>query len=273
MHGSHDVLCCVGLVDCSVHVAHVQSIVPTTVAGWHHGMRLPFIRQQMEWKYNERRHILFKDKSFLCVYVCMCGFDVRCRVIAHSTNSSLPLALRRFFRCFFSLIVALAWWRCMAAFNKTRQWRMRVACIAHVSVSSDDAGHWLPSNTGTSINNSKIEEEKKMVAMYLGWSRQTCNFAPGAGSCSTASNRQPHAHAHACINTKILFLTVNLFQFFFASSFALSLTQSVKIWKKSKHRVRRSINGFTPFLAFDRVNWMSNECDATLPGDVETKPQ
>lgn len=160
--------------------------------------------------------------------VCHCPFD----------HSSLPLALAyccEFFVefyvfflhccCFYLIAVADAFHCC--------HWRMRIASIAqNLSENAKQClcRHW--------IGNSKNEICLYCVFLASRWSRQTCNMRQmPVCSCGCIGTATHDTRTHQ-FNTKMLFLTVNLFLSFFARAL-VDLTFALS----SFDRIGRSLNG------------------------------
>lgn len=138
------------------------------------------LAEKMARHNNKRRHILFKDKSVRCIWLgralpCHCPFD----------HSSLPLTMS----CEFfveSLVDAF-----------------------HAYLRTDPSP---PNPTESTINNSKTDIYACIVSLSLGRSRQTCNLRQ-VPACVRL-----HRNGNSCtqhFNTKMSFLTVNLFRLFF----------------------------------------------------------
>lgn len=160
---------------------------------------------------NKRRHILFKDKSFLYVF----GLDVRCRVIAHPTTFPLPLALLRILLLTFivSLLLSDRCGRCIRQFHMPSYRRSILSLSLSLSCS-------LPSSRD---RQSTIVKWK--YACVVCWflpglvKRVICARCPFGVRLRQNGNTCNNNNTHAAVHTKMLLLTVNLFHisFFFAS--------------------------------------------------------
>lgn len=170
----------------------VQAIVSMTVIGIAATMRLSFSFGRENGAATTINADKFRSRiNRFGVF----GLDVRCRVIAHST-------------------IPHCHWQWVANFSLNR-WSMHSA-----RTHTHHRTHPSPLDTGSAINNSKIDIYAYACIVSLGRSRQTCNLRQ-VPACVRLHRNGNSRTQHS--NTKMLFLTVNLFRlFFFFFNFASS---------------------------------------------------